>query len=77
MGADEQDAITALQNLALLGIGTSADATNRLSVRSPAALLSAVYAADGGSGDTQLKLNKESAGDTASLLLQTDSSRAW
>ncbi|MCC6919414.1 MAG: DUF2793 domain-containing protein [Alphaproteobacteria bacterium] len=69
--APMQDAITALQNLALLGVGTVADTTNRLSVRAPAALLSAVYAADGGSGDTQLKLNKESAGGTASLMLQT------
>lgn len=67
-----QDAITALQNLTGLGIGTAPDATNRLAVKSPAALLSAVYAADGGSGDAQLKLNKESAAGSAGLVLQTD-----
>ncbi|KIC22129.1 peptidase G2 autoproteolytic cleavage domain-containing protein [Leisingera sp. ANG-Vp] len=54
------------QNLASLGIGTTADAANPLSVSGPATLLS-----HDGSGH-QLKLNKAAAGDTASLLLQTN-----
>ena len=48
-----------------LGVSTVADATNRLSVSSPATLLN-----HAGSGH-QLKLNKAVAGDTASLLFQT------
>ena len=48
-----------------LGVSTTADATNRLSVSSPATLLN-----HAGAGH-QLKLNKAVAGDTASLLFQT------
>lgn len=66
-----QDAITALQNLALLGVNTSADATNKLAIRSSAILHTAINAADGGSGDVQHKLNKETSGDSASFLFQT------
>lgn len=55
-----------LQNLALLGVNASADATNRLSVASPATLLT-----HEGAGH-QLKINKAAAGDTASLLFQTN-----
>ncbi|WP_170333439.1 DUF2793 domain-containing protein [Ruegeria arenilitoris] len=54
------------QNLPGIGIQTGHDATNRLSVRSPATLLSH----DG--GGHQLKINKASAGDTASLLFQSN-----
>ena len=62
----------ALDHVARVGVGTAADATNRLAVRAPAVLHTAIYAADGGSGDAQLKLNKEAAGDSVSLLLQHD-----
>ena len=48
-----------------LGIGTSADATNRLAVASPATLLT-----HEGAGH-QLKINKAQDSDTASLLFQT------
>lgn len=48
-----------------LGVSATADATNRLSVSSPATLLN-----HAGAGH-QLKLNKAAAGDTASLLFQT------
>jgi hypothetical protein len=48
-----------------LGVSATADATNRLTVSSPATLLN-----HAGSGH-QLKLNKAAAGDTASLLFQT------
>lgn len=52
-------------NLAGLGIGTSSDATNRLSVQADATLLS-----HDGAGH-QLKLNKATGTDTASLLFQS------
>ncbi len=52
-------------SLAKLGIGTTPDATNRLSVASPASLFN-----HAGAGH-QVKINKASAGDTASQLFQT------
>lgn len=55
-----------LQNLDGLGIASAFDATNRLSVAGPATLLT-----HAGAGH-QLKINKAAAGDTASLLYQTD-----
>ena len=55
-----------------LGINTAADATNRFALKSNAALFTAIYAADGGNGDVQHKINKESESDTASQLYQTD-----
>ena len=51
-----------------VGINTRADASNRLSVRSPGVLLSHE---DGGNGDLRLSLNRAGAGDTASLLFQS------
>lgn len=55
----------------MLGInGAAADSTNRLAVRTIAALFTAVYAADGGNGDVQITINKEGASDTASIVLQ-------
>ncbi len=55
----------ALQNLALLGLGTTADATNRLSVSAPASLFS-----HEGAGH-QVKVNKAAAANTASMLFQS------
>lgn len=52
-------------NLTGVGINASSDATNRLSVSAPATLLS-----HDGAGH-QLKINKSTAPDTASLLFQT------
>jgi len=54
-----------LNNLAGIGIGTTSDTTNRLAVVAPATLLS-----HEGAGH-QLKINKATAGDTASLLYQS------
>ena len=51
--------------VARLGVGTDADATNRLAVAAPATLLT-----HDGAGH-QLKINKAAATDTASLLFQT------
>lgn len=64
-GGDWVPALPVLQNLPALGVGTSADASVPLAVAGPATLLT-----HAGAGH-QLKLNKFSAGDTASLLFQT------
>ncbi|HXC56114.1 MAG TPA: DUF2793 domain-containing protein [Rhizomicrobium sp.] len=58
--------ILTLQNVPLLGVNTTADATNKLATKSAAILFDNV-----GNG-VQAKLNKHAAGDTASLLYQTD-----
>ena len=55
-----------MENLSGLGIATTSDATNRLSVVSPASLFS-----HDGAGH-QMKLNKAAAGQTASLLYQSN-----
>lgn len=54
------------QNLPMVGINASADATNRLAVSAAATLLN-----NAGNGH-QLKVNKAASGDTASLLFQTN-----
>jgi len=54
----------------LVGVNATADAINRLAVKSDAVLLSHDDATPG-TGDMRLKLNKASAGGTASLLYQT------
>jgi Protein of unknown function (DUF2793) len=51
---------------ALFGINTTADSTNRLAVSSPAVL----FNHEG--EDSQVKVNKHAAGDTASVLFQTN-----
>ena len=53
------------ETLGLLGINATADATNRLSVTSPAALFNHEAA------DIRVKMNKAASSDTASLLYQT------
>lgn len=74
-GTHWRDLATALrlQNIARLGVNATADDTNRLALRTPAALFSHVPTAEGGSGDIRLTLNRETAGDTASLVFQS----AW
>jgi hypothetical protein len=57
--------LVSFQNLPLLGINASADATNKLAVKSSAVLFDNI-----GAG-VQFKVNKNAAGDTASLLYQT------
>lgn len=57
--------LSQLQNLSLLGVNTTADATNKLAVASSAALFT-----HAGAG-TQVKLNKNAATDNASFLFQT------
>ncbi|MCB1487028.1 MAG: DUF2793 domain-containing protein [Bauldia sp.] len=53
------------------GINATADATNRLAVGSNAVLFAAIEAGDGGDGDVRFVVNKETDGDTASLLFQS------
>ncbi|MCT7373653.1 DUF2793 domain-containing protein [Chelativorans salis] len=60
------------QNLALLGIGTTADAANPFAAKLENALWTAKTTGEGGSGDLRYKLNKEAAGNTVSLLFQTN-----
>jgi hypothetical protein len=59
-------AIDTLQNMALLGVNTTADTGNRLAVASPAVLFNHAGT------DHRLKLNKNAAGNTATLLYQTN-----
>lgn len=62
--------VTSIQNLALLGVGTTADTTNRLSAKLNNTLFVAKTVAEGGDGSLRYKLSKESAAKTLSFLLQ-------
>jgi len=62
---------TSLQNLTLLGLGTTADAANPFSAKLNAALWTAKTIAEGGTGDLFYTMNKEAAGDDLGLTLQT------
>ncbi|MCW2307884.1 DUF2793 domain-containing protein [Rhodobium gokarnense] len=53
-----------------LGVNTAPDATNKLAVKSNAVLFAPVAVADGGNGDVRFVVDKEAAGNTASLLFQ-------
>jgi hypothetical protein len=61
--------VLAFQNLSKLGILTSADATNRLAVKSDAVLLSHDDVTPG-SGDLRVTLNKSAAGKDAGFIFQ-------
>jgi len=61
----------ALQNLALLGLGTTADAANPFSAKLNKALWTAKSAAEGGTGDLRYTLNKDAVANVLSLLFQT------
>jgi len=62
--------LSTLQNLALLGVGTAADATNPLSAKLNNTLWVAKTVAEGGDGNLRYKMSKESAAKTLSLLFQ-------
>lgn len=65
-GSAWQDAVAlGINPAAMVGVNTTADATNRLSVKSQAVLFDNL-----GAGQ-QVKINKAAAGDNASLLFQT------
>ncbi|TFZ60653.1 DUF2793 domain-containing protein [Methylorubrum sp. Q1] len=63
--------IAALNNLTRLGLGTGADADNPFAAKLNKALWTALTVAEGGSGDLRYTLNKQAAGNTLSLLMQT------
>jgi hypothetical protein len=56
---------SSLQNLSMLGVNATADATNKLSVSSSAVLFNHVGT------DVQMKFNKNAVADSASILFQT------
>jgi hypothetical protein len=56
-----------LDNVAHLGVNTAASSPNLLSVKSNAALFTAIDAAGGGTGDMRLQVSKESSANTASV----------
>jgi hypothetical protein len=62
--------LISVQNIPHVGVNTTADSTNKLSVLSEAALFSALSTADGGSGDMRMTLSKQAATNTATLLFQ-------
>lgn len=57
-----------LDSVAHLGINTSADSSNLLSVKSNAALFAAIGAADAGTGDMRVQVSKDSAARAASVV---------
>ncbi|HEY4123758.1 MAG TPA: DUF2793 domain-containing protein [Rhizomicrobium sp.] len=59
-----------LDNVAQLGVNASADATNKLAVKSNAVLFAALETASSGTGDIRFTVNKETTSNTASLLFQ-------
>ncbi|MCE0504128.1 hypothetical protein LR948_02040 [Roseivivax sp. GX 12232] len=61
----------ALQNLVLLVLGSTGDASNPFSAKLNAALWTAMAVAEGGTGDLFYTMNKEMAADDLSLTLQT------
>lgn len=63
---------TALQAATLIGLGMQADASTPFAAKLNAALWSALYSADGGTGSLIQTLNKESSGHDAGLVLQED-----
>lgn len=67
---DAITALTALDNMTRLGVGTTADATNPFAARLNNALWVAKPAAEGGDGSLRCKMSKENAARTVSLLLQ-------
>jgi len=70
---DLGERLPTLQNLHLLGIGTTADSANPFAAKLNNALWSARYAAEGGNGNLRYTMNKEGPPGVLSLLMQS----AW
>ncbi|MDB5506244.1 MAG: hypothetical protein JWR75_882 [Devosia sp.] len=64
------ETISVLQDLTRLGIGTVADGTHQFAAKLASPLWTAVPAGEGGSGDLRMVLNKETAANIVSVLLQ-------
>jgi hypothetical protein len=65
-------ALGSVQDLALLGVGTTADPATPFTAKLGAAAFAALTVAEGGAGDLRVKLVKEAAVKTASHLYQTN-----
>ena len=61
-----------LQNATLIGLGMQANGTTPFAAKLNAALWSALYSADGGTGSLIQTLNRETSGDDVGLVLQDD-----
>lgn len=70
--ASLEETISALENLSLFGIGTTADAINPFAAKLNKALWTARYTGEGGDGDLRYTFNKQAPANTASLLIQSD-----
>lgn len=66
------NSISALHNLAFLGIGTTADIENRFAAKLNKALWAARPTGEGGTGDLRYTLSKQGQANVLSLLMQTD-----
>ncbi|MBN9073194.1 MAG: DUF2793 domain-containing protein [Rhizobiales bacterium] len=66
------DLLAAPQNLALLGVGTTADTTNPFAAKLNKALWTARASGEGGDGSLRYTLNKEGAANVLSLLMQSN-----
>jgi Protein of unknown function (DUF2793) len=64
---DQRDLPVTLDNAVHVGINTAASSPNLLSVKSNAALLTAIPVTEGGSGDARLQISKEGVAKTASM----------
>ena len=62
--------LISVQNIPHVGVNTTADSINKLSVQSEAALFSGLPVSDGGSGDVRVTLSKQTSANTATLLFQ-------
>jgi hypothetical protein len=69
---DVMGAVTELNNLSLLGIGTAADSVNPLSAKLNNVLWAARTISEGGDGTLRYKMSKEDASKTLSLLFQNN-----
>jgi len=67
----EAECVKELHNLALLGVGATADETNPFSAKLNKALWAARTAGEGGDGDLRFTMNKETVADSVSILFQT------
>lgn len=66
------ETISRLANLERLGVGTAADAANPFAAKLNAALWTALFAGEGGTGDLRYTLNKEAPANVLSLLFQSN-----
>lgn len=68
---DLGETLPTLQNLQMLGVGTTADSTNPFAAKLNNALWSARYAGEGGNGNLRYTMNKEEPSGVLSLLMQS------